>query len=85
MNINAFSLKPYASIFLKGFVWNIIESFSKSISTASTYLLIPNSFFVFTDLSSVLISEIVASFIVKFSGALMFFLVFTILGWVSNF
>ena len=41
--------------------------------------------FEFTDLSSVLMSETVASSIVNFSAMLMFFLIPTILGWLSNF
>ena len=45
----------------------------------------PVAFFVFTDLSSVLMSDTVCSFIVTFSGMLMFFLISTIPGWVSNF
>ena len=60
-------------------------TFADNLANLGGILSGPVAFFVFTDLSSVLMFETVASFIVNFSTMLMFFLISTILACFSNF
>ena len=64
--------------------WLLI-TFADNLNNLGGYCLVKLLFFAFTDLSSALISDTIASCIIYFSSMLKFFLIATILGWVSNF